>query len=100
MEKRAGENIEEFIRNNRHLFEGEVPDERHDQKFLFRLNQRIKKIISIVPYLLRVAIATVIIFTISIVIWDNYIRKDRHEITLTHKIELAGRKISNLFIKH
>lgn len=35
---------------------------------------------------LKVAIVTVIIFIASIIIWNNYIRKDRHEITLKEKI--------------
>ena len=41
---------------------------------------------SILPYLIRVAIVTVIIFVASIIIWNNYIRKDRHEVTLKEKI--------------
>lgn len=36
---------------------------------------------------IRVSIATVIIFIVSFWIWNGYIRKDRHEITLKHKIQ-------------
>jgi hypothetical protein len=59
---------------------------------MHKLNNRIKNIISIVPYLIKVTIATVVIFTASIIIWNNYIRKDRHEITLRNKISLFVNK--------
>ena len=50
--------------------------------------------ISIVPYLIRLAIASILIFTASIIIWNNYIRKDSHEISLGNKITLVVKKIS------
>lgn len=79
-------NIEKFIRENKEAFKDDVPAEDHMDKFLVKLNTRIKHIISIVPYLIRVSIATVIIFAASLIIWNNFIRKDRHEITLRDKI--------------
>lgn len=79
--------LEEFIRKNKDKFdELHVPKENHEEKFLFKLNARIKHFISIVPHLIKVFIATVVIFTLSIIIWNNYIRKDRHEVTLKQKI--------------
>ena len=80
------DNIEKFIRENRDKFGVDQPHDNHMEKFLTKLNNKILHIISIVPYLIRVAIVTVLIFTASLLIWNNYIRKDRHEITLRNKI--------------
>jgi len=80
------DNIEKFIRENRDKFAVDQPHNNHMEKFLTKLNTKILHIISIVPYLIRVAIVTVLIFTASLLIWNNYIRKDRHEITLRNKI--------------
>lgn len=85
-------NIEKFIRENRDKFGADPPHDTHMEKFLIKLNNRILHIISIVPYLIRVAIVTVLIFTASILIWNNYIRKDRHEITLRNKITSVIRR--------
>jgi hypothetical protein len=76
--------IEDFIRENKDKFSVYRPSESHFEKFLSKINLRIKQIISIVPYLIRVAVATVIIFSASVIVWNNYIRKDRHEITLQY----------------
>ena len=84
--------IENFIRENKDKFDVYRPPDKHLEKFLFKINYRIRHIISIVPYLIRVAIVTVIIFLSSIIIWNNYIRKDSHEITLKNKISLVINK--------
>jgi hypothetical protein len=83
------DNIEKFIRENRDAFRDEPPAQDHMDKFLVRLNRGIREFVSIVPYLIRVSIATLLIFTASIIIWNNYIRKDRHEITLKNKISMV-----------
>jgi hypothetical protein len=80
-------NIEKFIREHKDEFDKSCADDYHEEKFLDKLSRRFKKIISIVPYLARVFIVTFIIFISSILIWNNYIRKDRHEVTLKQKIE-------------
>lgn len=85
--------IENFIRENRDKFGVYHPPDSHLEKFFFKLNYRIRHLISIVPYLIRVAVATVLIFAASIMIWNNYIRKDRHEIKLGNKITLVISKI-------
>jgi hypothetical protein len=81
------DNIEIFIRENKDQFSKYDPSTYHDNIFLKKLYKRFKKFISIVPYLVKVFIVTVIVFTISIWSWNNYLRKDRHEITLKQKIE-------------
>ena len=81
------EELEKFIRDNKEKFDTYSIEKYHENHFLIKLHDRFKKIVSIVPYLVRVAIATVIIFIVSFWIWNGYIRKDRHEITLKHKIQ-------------
>jgi hypothetical protein len=85
-------NIEKFIRDNKDKFGIYLPGANHQENFLIKLNNRIKHIISIVPYLLRVAIGTIIIFIASIVVWNSFIRKDRHDIKLKNKISLVINK--------
>ena len=86
------DNIEKFIRENKESFSDYDPRDNHLEKFIDKLNFRIRHIISIAPYLMKVAVMTVLIFTGSIVIWNNYIRKDRYEITLKNKISLVINK--------
>jgi hypothetical protein len=81
------DSIEKFIRENRDKFGTYPPPEKHWDRFLLKLNLRLRHIISIVPYLMRVAVFTVIIFTGSVIIWNSFIRKDRNEIKLRDKIE-------------
>jgi len=81
------QNIETFINENKDKFSRCDPSIYHNDHFLLKLTLRFKKFISIVPYLIRVLIVTIFIFSTSIYIWNNYIRKDRHEITLKQKIE-------------
>jgi hypothetical protein len=96
MEIRGEDTIESFILQNRDEFEAPGPSEDHSERFLNKLNQRIRHIISIVPYLIKVAVATVLLFTSSIIIWNNFIRRDRHEITLKNKMTLVIDKVRNL----
>ena len=81
--------IEDFIRRNKERFEVYRPPDNHLEKFFLKLNYRIRHMINIVPYLIRVAVATVLIFAASIIIWNNFIRKDRHEVTLGKKITIV-----------
>ena len=87
-------NIESFIRENRDKFGVYRPPGRHRDKFYYKLETRVKHYYNIVPYLFKVAVVTLVIFASSVIIWNNYIRKDRHEITLINKIELAINKLT------
>jgi hypothetical protein len=87
METNKQDRIEKFIRENRDEF-GVNPPESHMEKFLFKLNNRIKHFISIVPYLIKVAVGTIVIFIASVMIWNNFIRTDRNAISLKDKISL------------
>jgi len=86
-------NIEYFIRENRDKFGISLPPDHHKDKFLVKLHNRLRHIISITPYLTRVAVVTIFVFTASIIVWNNYIRKDRNAVTLKSKISLVIDKI-------
>jgi len=67
------EKLEKFIRDNKDaLVDGCRPTMWHEDNFLQKLSKRFKKIISIVPYLMRVLIITIIIFICSIFIWYKF----------------------------
>jgi hypothetical protein len=89
------DSIENFIRENKDKFSVCRPPANHLEKFFLKINLRIRHIINIVPYLIRVAVATVIIFLASLLIWNNYLRKDRDEVTLSNKISLVINKIKS-----
>jgi hypothetical protein len=44
-----------------------------------KLKLRVKSIIDITPYLIKVAIITLILFIASALIWNNFIRKDKNK---------------------
>lgn len=71
--------IEEFIKKSDVVGYGEVdhPSLNHEEKFLVKLQNRAKKFIDLTPYLVKVGIVTIIIFICSILIWNNFIRKDK-----------------------
>lgn len=85
--RRGDDFIEIFIREHKNEFDEQFDNNLHEEKFLSKLSKRFKKFISIIPYLIRVFIITIIIFALSIWVWNSYIRKDRHEITFKQKIE-------------
>lgn len=88
METRNQDRLEKFILENRDEFGNNTPPGNHMELFLRKLNARIKHYISIVPYLFRVATVTILIFIASVVVWNNFIRKDRNAISLRDKISL------------
>jgi len=87
--------IEKFIRENRDKFVVYNPPKSHKQRFLLRLNLRIRHAISIVPHMLKVGFITVLIFVSSVIIWNNFIRKDREYMTLRAKFYVMVDKILN-----
>jgi hypothetical protein len=88
-------NIEIFIRENRDKFGISLPPDHHKDKFLYKLQCRLKHIINIIPYLIRVAVVTLFVFTASIIVWNNYVRRDRHEVSLKSKISLVLHPVFN-----
>lgn len=77
--------IEEIIRSNRDFFEDEEPSKGHFERFERKLEKRfqtgaVKR--SIVPYLLKAAVVTLLVTLSSLWTWDHFIRPDRNRMTL------------------
>jgi len=78
-------NIEELIRSNRDFFEDGEPSKGHFERFQMKLERRfqtggIKR--SIVPYLLKAAVVTLLVTLSSLWTWDHFIRHDRGRMAL------------------
>jgi hypothetical protein len=78
-------NIEELIRSNRDFFEDGEPSKGHFERFQMKLEKRfqtggIKR--SIVPYLLKAAVVTLLVTLSSLWTWDHFIRHDRGRMAL------------------
>jgi hypothetical protein len=77
--------IEDIIRNNKDFFEDGEPSEGHFERFNRKLEIRfhvnaIKR--SIVPYLLRAAVVTLLVTLSSLWTWDHFIRPGSSRMTL------------------
>ena len=78
-------NIEEIIRNNNDFFEDAEPSKGHFERFnrkleIMRLGNVPNK--SIVPYLLRAAVVTLLVTLSSLWTWDHFIRTGSSRMTL------------------
>jgi hypothetical protein len=78
-------NIEEIIRKNKGLFEDKEPMDGHFDRFNWKLEKRLhsketKR--SIVPYLLKAAVVTLLVTLSSLWTWDNFIRADKGKMAL------------------
>ena len=70
-------NIEEIIRENKAIFDGNDPIDGHLDRFSWKLEKRLhnrQNRRSIVPYLLRAAVVTVLVTLSSLWVWDQFIR--------------------------
>lgn len=86
MNKLDENRIENFIVENKDKFSDDDLKNNHEEKFLFRLKLKVREYINILPYLIKVLVLTIIIFVASIIIWNNYLRKDRDVVNLKQKI--------------
>jgi hypothetical protein len=110
-------NIEDIIRNNKDFFDGAEPSEGHLERFNRKLEimfgaKTIKR--SIVPYLLRAAVVTLLLTLSSLWTWDHFIRSDRNRMTLgdvspeykevenyyVHQVNLMESEIGNIDLKN
>ena len=74
------ENIENIIRKNKAVFEDREPMDGHFDRFGWKLEKRLHsqtKRKSIVPYLLRAAVVTLLVTLSSLWAWDNFIRSEK-----------------------
>jgi hypothetical protein len=77
--------IDEIIRSNRDFFEDGEPSEGHLERFNRKLEVRFRAgrvTRSIVPYLLKAAVVTLLITLSSLWTWDHFIRSDRSRMAL------------------
>lgn len=88
MKNREEEDLEKFIRDNKDKFDVYQPEPDHNQHFLNRLINKFKEVINIVPYLVKVGIATILIFILSFLLWRTYICPPLSRISLKYwKVE-------------
>lgn len=77
--------IDEILKDNRDLFVDKEPMAGHMERFQYKLQQRLhpaKPIKSIVPYLLRAAVVTVLITLSSLWTWEHFIRPENNRMSL------------------
>lgn len=110
-------NIEDIIRKNKDFFEDAEPSEGHLERFNMKLERRfqaapVKR--SIVPYLLRAAVVTLLITLSSLWTWDHFIRTGSSRMTLgqvspqykevenyyVHQVNLMEGEIVNVGLKN
>ena len=92
--------IEDIIRNNRELFDDQEPYEGHFERFQRKLETRmapggIKK--SIVPYLLKAAVITLLITLSSLWTWDNFISPSSRRMRLGD-VSQEYREVENYYV--
>jgi hypothetical protein len=109
--------IEDIIRNNKDFFEDAEPSDGHMERFNRKLEMRfpvntIKR--SIVPYLLKAAVVTLLITLSSLWTWDHFIRTGSSRTTLgqvspqykevenyyVHQVSLMEGEIVNVDLKN
>ncbi len=110
-------NIEDIIRNNKDFFEEAEPSIGHFERFNRKLEKRfqvhpIKR--SIVPYLLKAAVVTLLITLSSLWTWDHFLRPGDSRMTLgevspqykevenyyVHQVNLMESEIINIDLKN
>ncbi len=109
--------IEDIIKNNREYFEGSEPLDGHFERFEWKLEKRLHSGMtkrSIVPYLLRAAVVTLLVTLSSLWVWDNFIRGEKDRMTLgdvspqykevenyyIHQVSLMEDEIVNIDLKN
>lgn len=93
-------NIDEIIKNNRDLFEGNEPLDGHLDRFNWKLEKRLHSYAnkrSIVPYLLRAAVVTLLVTLSSLWTWDHFIRSDSKRMTLG-QVSPQYKEVENYYV--
>jgi hypothetical protein len=92
--------IEDIIRNNKDYFEDAEPSTGHLERFNRKLEKRfqvktIKR--SIVPYLLKAAVVTLLITLSSLWTWDHFIRTGSSRMTLG-QVSPQYKEVENYYV--
>jgi hypothetical protein len=93
-------NIEDIFRENNDFFEEAEPSKGHLERFNAMLEVRFRKEAptrSIVPYLLRAAVVTLLVTLSSLWVWDNFIRPDSRHMTLG-EVSPQYREVENYYL--
>jgi hypothetical protein len=93
-------NIEEIIRNNRDFFEDKEPSDGHLERFNRKLEIRCHSLAvkrSIVPYLLRAAVVTLLVTLSSLYTWDHFIRPGSSRMTLG-QVSPQYKEVENYYV--
>lgn len=93
-------NIEDIIRSSKDFFDEAEPSKGHLERFNRKLELRfgartIKR--SIVPYLLKAAVVTLLVTLSSLWTWDHFIRSDRNRMTLG-EVSPQYREVENYYV--
>jgi hypothetical protein len=93
-------NIEDIIRNNKDFFEEAEPSNGHLERFNRKLERRfqvhtIKR--SIVPYLLKAAVVTLLITLSSLWTWDHFLRPANTKMTLG-QVSPQYKEVENYYV--
>jgi hypothetical protein len=92
--------IDEIIRSNKDFFEDAEPSEGHMERFNRKLEMRFHAgavTRSIVPYLLKAAVVTLLVTLSSLWTWDHFIRPGRNMMTLGD-VSPQYREVENYYI--
>ncbi|MFA5207301.1 MAG: hypothetical protein WC428_01440 [Candidatus Paceibacterota bacterium] len=86
--------IEEFLKNNKKAGYGELnhPSPNHEEKFLKKLQLRMKSFVDLTPYFVKVAIVTIIVFLCSMFVWYSFMRPDKSKPIIENIIEQFEKK--------
>jgi hypothetical protein len=92
--------IEDIIRSNKDYFEDAEPSDGHLERFNRKLEKRfqvrtIKR--SIVPYLLKAAVVTLLITLSSLWTWDHFIRTGSSRMTLG-QVSPQYKEVENYYV--
>lgn len=92
--------IEDIIRGNKDFFEEAEPSKGHFERFSAMLEVKFRKEPpkrSIVPYLLRAAVVTLLVTLSSLWIWDNFLSSASKRMTLG-EVSPQYREVENYYI--
>ena len=92
--------IEEITGSNRNFWDDQEPEVGHFERFSVKLELRRQAGIpkrSIVPYLLRAAVVTLLVTLSSLWTWDHFIRSDSSRMSLS-EVSPQYKEVENYYI--
>jgi hypothetical protein len=92
--------IEEAFRNSRNFWDDQEPEQGHFERFSVKLELRRQVMTpkrSIVPYLLRAAVVTLLVTLSSLWTWDHFIRTDNQRMSLG-QVSPQYKEVENYYI--